>query len=266
MGVEDDQNWQFVRGRNRNRDGDRSHLPDIATVKNRRKGNFEDLTMLNAFSYYGDIVEVVIPAKRDKGGRRFGFARFEQVQDARLLEQELDTILVGRDKISVNLSRFHRFDAKKSGVFRREDGREVGGDCVRGGNKGEGTTATAVPRGVIQSKHISKGEKHSYANAVVTGKESIPSKPDQRVFMSFEVEKGVMDRYQKAFVGEVLQPGMTYNIQNAFHRQGYFGVKVTPLGANLTLLEGQEEGEVQALIDDAKTWLDQCTPVEFSGS
>jgi hypothetical protein len=75
--------------------------------------------------------------------------------------------------------------------------------------------------------------------------------------MSFEVEKGVMDRYQKAFVGEVLQPGMTYNIQNAFHRQGYFGVKVTPLGANLTLLEGQEEGEVQALIDDAKTWLDQ---------
>jgi hypothetical protein len=45
---------------------------------------------------------------------------------------------------------------------------------------------------------------------------------------------------------------MSYNIQNAFHRQGYFGVKVTPLGANLTLLEGQEEGEVQALMDDAK--------------
>jgi hypothetical protein len=45
---------------------------------------------------------------------------------------------------------------------------------------------------------------------------------------------------------------MSYNIQNAFHRQGYFGVKVTPLGASLTLLEGQEEGEVQALMDDAK--------------
>jgi hypothetical protein len=89
MGVDDDQNWQYVRGRHRNKDGDRSHLPDIATVKNWRKGNFENLTtyfftdfpntfgakaMLNAFNYYGDIVEVVIPAKRDKGGRRFGFA------------------------------------------------------------------------------------------------------------------------------------------------------------------------------------------------
>jgi hypothetical protein len=75
--------------------------------------------------------------------------------------------------------------------------------------------------------------------------------------MSFDVEKKDMEKLQKAFVGEVSQPGMSYNIQNAFHRQGYFGVKVTPLGANLVLLEGQEDGEVQALMDDAKGWLDQ---------
>ncbi|PNX66430.1 hypothetical protein L195_g055089 [Trifolium pratense] len=62
---------------------------------------------------------------------------------------------------------------------------------------------------------------------------------------------------QKAFVGEVAKPGMTYNIQNAFHSQGYFGVKVTPLGSNLALLQGQEDGEVQALLEDAKDWLNQ---------
>jgi hypothetical protein len=50
---------------------------------------------------------------------------------------------------------------------------------------------------------------------------------------------------------------MAYNIQDAFHRQGYFGVKITPLGSTLTILEGQEEGEVQALMEDAKEWLDQ---------
>ncbi|MCI77434.1 hypothetical protein A2U01_0098704, partial [Trifolium medium] len=32
---------------------------------------------------------------------------------------------------------------------------------------------------------------------------------------------------------------------------------VTPLGSNLTLLEGHEDGEVQALMDEAKGWLDQ---------
>jgi hypothetical protein len=61
---------------------------------------------------------------------------------------------------------------------------------------------------------------------------------------------------KKAFVGEVKQPGMSYNIQNEFHMQGYFGVKVTPLGSRLTLLEEQEEGELQALMKDAKEWLE----------
>jgi hypothetical protein len=89
------------------------------------------------------------------------------------------------------------------------------------------------------------------------GKESIPIKDQQRVFMSFEVEKEELARLHKAFVREVSQPGMSYNIQNAFHRHDYFGVKVTPLGANLTFLEGQEEDEVQALVDDAKGRLDQ---------
>jgi hypothetical protein len=64
-------------------------------------------------------------------------------------------------------------------------------------------------------------------------------------------------RYQKAFIGIVAQSGMSYNIQEAFHREGYFGVKIIPLGSNLTLLEEQEEGEVEALMEDAKDWLDQ---------
>ncbi|MCI61157.1 hypothetical protein A2U01_0082414, partial [Trifolium medium] len=57
---------------------------------------------------------------------------------------------------------------------------------------------------------------------------------------------------QKDFVGVVKKSGMSYNIQEIFHSQGYFGDKVTPLGANLVLLEGREEGEVQALLEEAK--------------
>ncbi|MCI58511.1 RNA-binding protein 25-like, partial [Trifolium medium] len=64
--------------------------------------------MLNIFQHYGNIVEVVIPAKRDKGGRRFGFARFDQVKDVRRFGIELDNIIIGRDKIFVNPPRFQR--------------------------------------------------------------------------------------------------------------------------------------------------------------
>src|SRR4051812_31435620 len=38
---------------------------------------------------FGDIVEVVIPAKRDKRGRRYCFARFANVADVQLLATKL---------------------------------------------------------------------------------------------------------------------------------------------------------------------------------
>jgi hypothetical protein len=46
--------------------------------------------------------------------------------------------------------------------------------------------------------------------------------------MSYEADQVDMLRCQKAFIGVVAQPGMSYNIQEAFHREGYFGVKITP--------------------------------------
>ncbi|MCI34513.1 hypothetical protein A2U01_0055733, partial [Trifolium medium] len=79
----------------------------------------------------------------------------------------------------------------------------------------------------------------------------------KHVAFSYDAEEKDLERLKKAFVGVASHPGMTYNIQNAFHSQGYFGVKVTPLGSNLTLLEGQEDGEVEALQEDAQEWLNQ---------
>jgi hypothetical protein len=96
MEDEDDHHWQLVQGRHRKTKGNFSLLPDIATAGGVRK-DYSKLTtyffsdfpnyfgakaMFNAFSYYGDIVEVVIPVKRDKGGRLvlhalIGFTMFD---------------------------------------------------------------------------------------------------------------------------------------------------------------------------------------------
>jgi hypothetical protein len=89
------------------------------------------------------------------------------------------------------------------------------------------------------------------------GKASKPADNPPRAILKYEAEKKEVERWLKTFVGVAANSGMTYNIQNAFHSQGYFGVKVTHLGANLSLLEGQEEGEVEALMKDAKDWLEQ---------
>jgi hypothetical protein len=92
MEVDDDKGWHKVRGRNKTN----QHKLDIATARNFNKDNIASTTtflftnfperygakaIFNAFHNYGEVVEIVIPNKRDKGGRRFGFARFDQVTD-----------------------------------------------------------------------------------------------------------------------------------------------------------------------------------------
>jgi hypothetical protein len=96
-----------------------------------------------------------------------------------------------------------------------------------------------VSRNGNQCVQHHKETEQSYALAVRQGKAMKQNNTQNRVILSFEVAKEDLSRLKKAFIGEVIHPGMSYNIQNAFHRQGYFGVTVAPLGANLTLLEGQ---------------------------
>ncbi|CAJ2670202.1 unnamed protein product [Trifolium pratense] len=82
MGDGDDQHWQQVQRRNRKRKSNPQVTSDIATVKQSKRQQFDNVTtyfftdfpnsfgakaMLDAFQYYGDIIEVVFPAKRDRG-------------------------------------------------------------------------------------------------------------------------------------------------------------------------------------------------------
>jgi hypothetical protein len=266
MGDEVDYEWQTVKRRYNK--GLKKNI-DIATAQGKNgaanvttyfftdfPNSFGAKAMLNAFHYYGDIVEVVIPAKRDKRGNRFGFARFNNVTDVRGFESELANLTIGRDKISVNLSRYNRFEGSRRHDDQRVDKFKERGDHHNvGERKGEGQRS--VPEQVQQQPLQFKEAKRSYAQIVRKDYNENQGEEEHRIVLSYEAEKDDLLHYQKSFVGLVAQPGMSYNIQEAFHREGYFGVKITPLGSNLTLLEGQEEGEVEALMEDAKEWLEQ---------
>ncbi|GAU31573.1 hypothetical protein TSUD_53950 [Trifolium subterraneum] len=60
------------------------------------------------FARYWKVGEVYIPAKRDKFGRRFGFARFAEVQDVQTLLEKIEGTWIGTYKIRANLSKFRR--------------------------------------------------------------------------------------------------------------------------------------------------------------
>jgi hypothetical protein len=255
MAEADDTGWHTVSRNNRQRGGINQHRFDIATDREFKKENLLETTtyfftnfperygakaLFNAFHNHGYVMEVVIPAKRDQGGRIFGYARFARVVDPNFLESSLDNIIFGCNKISVNLSRFHRKDNMRSSFNKSRNGPHI-----------------PLPNAQPHPSTNLGAEIKSYAQVVKRGGNTRIGEGRNRTILSYEAEKQVLQKLKKAFVGEVKQPGMTYNVQNEFHMQGYFGVKVTPLGSTLTLLEEQEEGEVQALMVDAKEWLDQ---------
>jgi hypothetical protein len=161
------------------------------------------------------------------------------VTDPITLETSLDEIVFGGNKISVNLSRFNRSDNRHTSFNKKRNG-----------------SHHDVPNALPSSSIKPGTEVNSFAQVVKRGVFARLGEGSKHINLSYEAEKHDLLKLKKAFVGEVKQPGMTYRIQNAFHMQGYFGVKVTPLGSTLTLLEEQEEGEIQALMMDAKEWLD----------
>lgn len=68
--------------------------------------------------------------------------------------------------------------------------------------------------------------------------------------MDYKIKEEEMERFQKAYAGVVETTGMAYNLQEYFNMEGYFAVKVTPLGDNLCLLEKCDEGELKALVEE----------------
>lgn len=46
------------------------------------------------FKELGDIGEVIIPPKRDRRGRRYGFVRFINVEDVKRLATKMDNVIL----------------------------------------------------------------------------------------------------------------------------------------------------------------------------
>lgn len=84
---------------------------------NRRVSSFFDSAFLEGFGArelykvfekYSEVDEVVIPAKKDIRGNRYGFVCFFDVEYKRLLAIKLDSIYLEERKIRVNVPRFSR--------------------------------------------------------------------------------------------------------------------------------------------------------------
>lgn len=165
--------------------------------------------IFNLFGCIGDILEVVIPPRRNKMGKRFDFARFKVGEDVRLLAVKLDNIIIDGKKIHANLPRFNRSEGEEE---------RAGGFTTMLGQKDrkeEGNNARPEEdhRRRETDRNIRKMTSRLFVDAVVNrenkkGGES--ERFDNQV--QHEAKEEDLDKFKKACVGRVHQSGMAYNI------------------------------------------------------
>ncbi|XP_058750274.1 uncharacterized protein LOC131623292 [Vicia villosa] len=208
----------------------------------------EDL--FDLFGCVGKCVEVAISPRRNKWGKRFGFGRFREEGDTRMLAVRLDAIQIDGVKIYANIPRFER---KK--VVR---GKVSGGEYVAE-SKG-GSEVCAAKEGAFGGVLVRNPGRLSFVEVVASQREAVADQGEgvaRSCDFEYKSEPGVKAVLEKAFVGVVSNPGNSYNIQDQFFQEGYFQIKITPLGANLCLLEEEEEGDIEVLIKEAESWWKQ---------
>ncbi|KAI5411675.1 hypothetical protein KIW84_056664 [Lathyrus oleraceus] len=102
---------------------------------------------------------------------------------------------------------------------------------------------------VVLAKRNKRGKKFGFVRFFEKSKKEV-------IHLEYNhEEEEFWKRFNNAFMGEVENVGMTYNIQYLFQKEGFFCIKVTPLGGNLRLLEGRKEGAFENLVTNGASWL-----------
>ncbi|XP_058758647.1 uncharacterized protein LOC131631902 [Vicia villosa] len=199
---------------------------------------WEARDLYHEFKELGDIDEVFIPNKKTRWGKKYGFVRFFNVGDERRLEMKLDNIFLDGRKIFANLPKFGR--RPNQNFTYRTKSRGVQEDSVI-------AQAKAKKKDISGIKGFRKG---------VTFAEVLKGETSTKV-LEYLLESEIMNRLLNTYVGEVVNLGSTFNMQAQFFAEGFFSKKSIAIGANLCLLEYEDEGVLRELVDGGNTWLGQ---------
>ncbi|XP_058760917.1 uncharacterized protein LOC131634287 [Vicia villosa] len=150
------------------------------------------------FKEFGDLDEVIIASKRDKRGRRFGFIRFFNVTDERLMATKLDNLFLHGRKLHVNIPKFIRKEKEAESVQRNHH--------VKGRLRGEGQNRFTTEKGgtsAVFGEGVHRNHaRSSYAEVLKKGGSEYNPTP-HKVFLNYDASEEELHRFKKAYVGEV---------------------------------------------------------------
>lgn len=144
--------------------------------------------LYDVFGEHGEVDEVIIPGRRDKYGKRFSFVRFFDVLEEECLAVKLVNILIGDQKLFVNIPRFQR--GKKV-----QEGERVAA-------KGKAKVSVRMEQKRVDNMFFSKGG-YSFV-AMVHNRLDLPVSSATGLVYNCDTSEA-MQIFSKAFVGKVFE-------------------------------------------------------------
>ncbi|ESW07945.1 hypothetical protein PHAVU_009G005600, partial [Phaseolus vulgaris] len=212
--------------------------------------HFLERDLWKVFQRWGRVLDVFVSRKLNARNQKFGFVRFQGVNDVFSLERELDAIWIGTWKLQVNLPKYQRKDGLRK---QRNEGSRLGEiRSVKGKQTEQFSFAQVVSEGVAKNG---------------TSENASSSLGDELVYqITVEVEQDSW--LEGSYVGSFKEIPCMQSIKESFVMGGFNLVKLRYLGGRFVMLSCDEGGSLRKIIADNRSWFDEVfsTVTPWDGS
>ncbi|ESW18232.1 hypothetical protein PHAVU_006G023800, partial [Phaseolus vulgaris] len=223
--------------------------------------HFMERDLWKVFQRWGRVLDVFVSRKLNARNQKFGFVRFQGVNDVRSLERELDAIWIGTWKLQVNLSMYQRKDGPRK---QRNEGFRLGWNPK---------SSATHPREVgsmkgKQTEHFSFAQGVSEGVAKNETSEKVSSSVGDELVYQITVEVDQESWLEGSFVGCFKEIPCLQTIKESFVMGGFSLVKLRYLGGRFVLLSCDEGGSLRKILADNRSWFDEVfsTVTPWDGS
>ncbi|KAK2418293.1 Major facilitator superfamily protein [Trifolium repens] len=203
-----------------------------------------------SFARYWRVGEVYIPAKTDRHGKRFGFARFADVDNVQSLLEKIEGTWIGTFKIRANISRFKRGDVGED-LAAKHVGAET---TIRQGEEERDQVESTFKHALVmggkkQIPVIDAGRKKIILNRPIV------QKSNNTALLRLKLYKATFHRLNQCFVGFLREEMEPVKLQMLIAMEGFQLIKSASLGVDVFLLSSsQQEGVKNALAVNQDWW------------
>ncbi|GJX88358.1 RNA-directed DNA polymerase, eukaryota [Tanacetum coccineum] len=167
---------------------------------------------------YGNVIDVFIPNKRSKLGKRFGFVHFIKILDVERLVKNLCTIWIGKFKLHVNIARFSR-------------------PMLNKGSHSFNSNANVKPVSDASFKKVGSGPSSSYIQAAKVG---IPSLSDAKALkpaLVLDDSCAHETDHTLSLVGKLKEFGSLPNLNKILVEEGFPDIIIRYMGGLWVILQ-----------------------------